>query len=397
MKKCQCRKARYNKLKVLRGGMISLLSAFPGALPPWICLTQVMCLPPTRASLIIHGLRVWICCSICSWGLGNSVLVGRLEGGSFGSVYVRCVWWNYTTHEEMKVWMKWRWGGVGSKFFTLIRYKGTCTKMKHERKRQNKSNRRLKRESVASEMSNNFWYLFTKVLNTFAHKQVCANQQLEGRIAELDDKNAQHHGNVHVDGHDKEHIDKSVVVVGGFKAETVEDQSINQTCMPAGSPFGRWRSSEAYLICTRLYKHQEPPQTHNVDHFQCLQKWMTSSVRCSQSAIFCANICHSSICKNRTKAESLVAQLCLGHPALWSSWDHGGSRSIGPTDDGAHCWLQKRGNDWWGISPRIGDFWASNARHEIHQISKQGAIHTNKLWASENRSRTERARCKTVS
>ena len=165
---------------------------------------------------------------------------------------------------------------MGSKFFTLIRYKGTCTKMKHERKRQNKSNRRLKRESVASEMSNNFWYLFTKVFNTFvsatAHKQVCANQQLEGRIAELDDKNAQHHGNVHVDGHDKEHIDKSVVVVGGFKAETVEDQSINQTCKPAGSPFGRWRSSEAYLICTRLYKHQEPPQTHNVDHFQCLPK-----------------------------------------------------------------------------------------------------------------------------
>ena len=172
-------------------------------------------------------------------------------------------------------------------------------------------------------------------------------------------------------GDDLEHIDKSVVVMGGFNAETMEDQSINRTCMPVGSPFGRRWSSETYLICTRLYKHQEPPQTHNVDHFQCLQKWMRSSVRCSQGAVSCANICHSSICKNRTKAESLVAQLCLGHPAVWSSWDHGGSRSIGPTDDGAHCWLQKRGNDWWGIAPRIGDFWASNARHEIHQISKQ--------------------------
>ena len=44
-------------------------------------------------------------------------------------------------------------------------------------------------------------------------------------------------------------------------------QSINQTCMPVGSPFGCRRSSETYLICTRLYKHQEPPQTHNVNFF----------------------------------------------------------------------------------------------------------------------------------
>ena len=71
----------------------------------------------------------------------------------------------------------------------------------------------------------------------------------------------------------------------------------NQTCMPVGSPFGRRWSSETYLICTTLYKHQEPPQTHNVDHFQCLQKWTKSSVRCIQSAVSCASICHSSICR----------------------------------------------------------------------------------------------------
>ena len=43
-------------------------------------------------------------------------------------------------------------------------------------------------------------------------------QQLEGRIAELEHKNAQHHSNVHVAGDDLEHIDKSVVVVGGILA-----------------------------------------------------------------------------------------------------------------------------------------------------------------------------------
>ena len=48
-------------------------------------------------------------------------------------------------------------------------------------------------------------------------------QQLEGRIAELEHKNAQHHSNVHVDGDDLEHIDKSVVVVGGFNEKTVEE------------------------------------------------------------------------------------------------------------------------------------------------------------------------------
>ena len=48
-------------------------------------------------------------------------------------------------------------------------------------------------------------------------------QQLECRIAELEHKDAQQHGNVHVDGDDLEHIDKSVVVVGGFNEKTVEE------------------------------------------------------------------------------------------------------------------------------------------------------------------------------
>ena len=48
-------------------------------------------------------------------------------------------------------------------------------------------------------------------------------QQLEGRIAELERKNAQHHSNVHVDGDDLEHIDKSIVVVGGCSEKTVEE------------------------------------------------------------------------------------------------------------------------------------------------------------------------------
>ena len=48
-------------------------------------------------------------------------------------------------------------------------------------------------------------------------------QQLEGRIAELEHNNAQHHSNVHVDGDDLEHIDKSIVVVGGCNEKTVEE------------------------------------------------------------------------------------------------------------------------------------------------------------------------------
>ena len=49
-------------------------------------------------------------------------------------------------------------------------------------------------------------------------------QPLEGRIAELEHKNALHHPNLRVDGNDLEHIDKSVVVVGGFKEKTVEEE-----------------------------------------------------------------------------------------------------------------------------------------------------------------------------
>ena len=44
---------------------------------------------------------------------------------------------------------------------------------------------------------------------------------------------------------------------------------------------------------------------------------MKSSVSWSQSVVFCATICHSSICKKRAKAANLVTQLCLGHPAVW--------------------------------------------------------------------------------
>ena len=111
------------------------------------------------------------------------ILVGRLEGG----------WWNYTTYEEMKVWMKWRCGGWGENFSLESGTRAPVTKWSTSgRVKTNQL-----RESVASEVSYNFWYLFTKVLHTFvsvtAHTQVCANQQLEGRIAELDHKNAQHH------------------------------------------------------------------------------------------------------------------------------------------------------------------------------------------------------------
>ena len=48
--------------------------------------------------------------------------------------------------------------------------------------------------------------------------------------------------------------------VGGFVAlehstQSI-NQSINQTCMPVGNPFGRRWSAETYLIRTRLNKHQ---------------------------------------------------------------------------------------------------------------------------------------------
>ena len=48
-------------------------------------------------------------------------------------------------------------------------------------------------------------------------------QQLGGRFDELEHKSALHYTNLHVDGDDLEHIDKSVVVVGGFKEKTVEE------------------------------------------------------------------------------------------------------------------------------------------------------------------------------
>ena len=122
-------------------------------------------------------------------------------------------------------------------------------------------------------------------------------QQLECRIAELEHKNAQQHGNVHVDGDDLEHIDKSVVVVGGFNEKTVEE------------------------------------------------------------------------------AEALVQQMMVGIA---------GYKSVEMID---------------GESPLgLATFdTPMQAMKFIRSQKKNGTIHTNKLWASENRSRTERARCKIVS
>lgn len=56
---------------------------------------------------------------------------------------------------------------------------------------------------------------------------------------------------------------------------------------------------------------------------------MTSSLRWNQSLVSCANIC----CQNRTKGENLVAQLCLGHPAVWlqhhdQKWQRGRADNI---------------------------------------------------------------------
>ena len=116
-------------------------------------------------------------------------------------------------------------------------------------------------------------------------------------IAKLEHKNAQHHSNVHVDGDDVEHIDKSVVVVGGFNETPVEE------------------------------------------------------------------------------AEALVQQMMVGIASYKSVEMMDGESPLGmATFD----------------SP-------IQAIKFIKSQKKNGTIHTNKLWASENRSRTERARCKIVS
>ena len=46
-----------------------------------------------------------------------------------------------------------------------------------------------------------------------------------------------------------------------YKHILLNNQSINQTCMPVGSPFGRRRSAKTELICTIIYKR---PQIFNV-------------------------------------------------------------------------------------------------------------------------------------
>eukprot|EP00434_Breviolum_minutum_P044146 symbB.v1.2.039392.t1/scaffold6524.1/size17410/1 len=122
-------------------------------------------------------------------------------------------------------------------------------------------------------------------------------QQLEGRIAELEHKNAQHHTNLHVDGDHLDHIDKSVVVVGGFNEKTMEE------------------------------------------------------------------------------AEALVQQMMVGIA---------GYKSVEMID----------GESPLGLATFDSPM---QAMKFIRSQKKNGTIHTNKLWASENRSRTERARCKIVS
>ena len=49
------------------------------------------------------------------------------------------------------------------------------------------------------------------------------------------------------------------------------NQSINQTCMPVGSPFGRRRSAKTKLICTIIYTR---PQIFNF----CKIEWSPQSV-----------------------------------------------------------------------------------------------------------------------
>ncbi len=68
-------------------------------------------------------------------------------------------------------------------------------------------------------------------------------QEVEGRIAELEHKNATNHDKVHVDGDDLEQVDKSVVVVGGFNEKTVEEaEALVQQMMVgiAGFKNDRW-------------------------------------------------------------------------------------------------------------------------------------------------------------
>ena len=122
-------------------------------------------------------------------------------------------------------------------------------------------------------------------------------QQLEGRIAELEHKNATNHGNVHVDGDDLEQVDKSVVVVGGFNEKTVEE------------------------------------------------------------------------------AEALVQQMMVGIA---------GFKNVEMIDGESPLGLAN-------FEPPM------QAMKFIRSQKKNGTIHTNKLWASENRTRTERLRCKIVS
>ena len=122
-------------------------------------------------------------------------------------------------------------------------------------------------------------------------------QEVEGRIAELEHKNATNHDKVHVDGDDLEQVDKSVVVVGGFNEKTVEE------------------------------------------------------------------------------AEALVQQMMVGIA---------GFKNVEMID---------------GESPLgFANFESPmQAMKFIRSQKKNGTIHTNKLWASENRTRTERLRCKIVS
>ena len=130
---------------------------------------------------------------------------------------------------------------------------------------------------------------FYSALDEFVHANKYANP--------LEHKNAQHHTNLHVDGDDLDHIDKSVVVVGGFNEKTMEE------------------------------------------------------------------------------AEALVQQMMVGIA---------GYKSVEMID----------GESPLGLATFDSPM---QAMKFIRSQKKNGTIHTNKLWASENRSRTERARCKIVS
>ena len=87
---------------------------------------------------------------------------------------------------------------------------------------------------------------------------------------------------------------------------TENNESINQTCMPVGSPFGRRRSAKTNFVCTIILQATTG----------CRKSLMSAKLNevlgeMEPKCLSCANICHSSICKNRAKAASLVTQLCL--------------------------------------------------------------------------------------